>query len=271
MGASDPWRHSDGTAIPEEDRGLRHDLPLLLGRRHLLGLAAGFGALSLLTACAREEPTPSGLVEVPDETAGPFPGDGSNGIDVLDDTGIVRRDIRSSFGASTTLAAGIPLTVRLTVRDLDSSGPLTDPPAAVYLWHCDREGRYSLYTNGLQNENYLRGVQPVDPSGTATFTTIFPGCYRGRWPHLHFEVYRSIEDATRSGPIVKTSQLALPPEACETAYRATGYELSLGNLAGTSLERDGVFRDDGAIHQLATTSGDPAAGYVASLTIGTRG
>lgn len=33
------------------------------------------------------------------------------------------------------------------------------PGAAVYLWHGDRDGNYSLYSSGLENENYLRGVQ----------------------------------------------------------------------------------------------------------------
>jgi protocatechuate 3,4-dioxygenase beta subunit len=61
-------------------------------------------------------------------------------------------------------------------------------------------------------------VQEVDASGTATFTSVFPGCYSGRWPHVHFEVYRALDDAVASGPIVKTSQIALPKEACESVY-----------------------------------------------------
>lgn len=36
--------------------------------------------------------------EVPDETAGPYPGDGSNGPNVLTESGIVRSDIRPGFG-----------------------------------------------------------------------------------------------------------------------------------------------------------------------------
>ena len=63
----------------------------------------------------RRHPDPS--TEVPDETGGPYPGDGSNGVNVLDDSGIVRSDIRSSFGSSTTIAEGVPLTIALTVRD----------------------------------------------------------------------------------------------------------------------------------------------------------
>jgi hypothetical protein len=90
----------------------------------------------------------------------------------------------------------------------------------------------------------------------------------GRWPHIHFEVYRSTAEATSSGQIVKTSQIALPEAVCHTVYATSGYEESVGNLAATSLTSDNVFGDDGGIHQLATVTGDPASGYVANLTIG---
>ena len=39
--------------------------------------------------------------EIPEETSGPYPGDGSNGANVLTQSGIVRSDITSSFGSST--------------------------------------------------------------------------------------------------------------------------------------------------------------------------
>ena len=185
---------------------------------------------------------------------------------MLDDSGIVRSDIRQSYGGSTTTAEGVPLTIRLTVKDLASSTALVG--AAVYLWHCNREGQYSLYSSGVENENYLRGVQATDDTGTATFTSIFPACYDGRWPHVHFEVYGTLEDATTSGPIVKTSQIALPQSTCETAYASSGYEQSVQNLSRVSLATDMVFRDDGGVHQLATMSGDVSSGYLAALTIG---
>ena len=203
---------------------------------------------------------------MPDETAGPYPGDGSNGANVLDDSGIVRSDITSSFGSSTTKAAGIPLTIELTVRDASTGDPLTG--AAVYVWHCDREGRYSMYSSGVTNENYLRGVQPTDSNGTARFTSIFPACYSGRWPHVHFEVYESTAEATASGQIVKTSQIALPEDVCTAVYATDGYSQSVRNMGRVSLEGDNVFGDDGGVRQLATMSGSVTSGYTAALTVG---
>ena len=125
-----------------------------------------------------------------------------------------------------------------------------------------------LYSQGVTGENYLRGAQEADAGGTVTFTSIFPACYAGRWPHIHFEVYASLSDTTSSGPIVKTSQIALPKEACEAVYATSGYEQSITNLSQVSLTGDNVFGDDGGIHQIATMSGDAAGGYSALLTIG---
>lgn len=280
---------------PDHDRGLEFDVRTLLARRSALGLIGGAGLVALVgcasdggsatttsstatttsTAASSSASTAtagatSGEVdaEVPDETGGPYPGDGSNGPNVLDDSGIVRQDITSSFGSSTTKAAGVPLTVNLTVTD-SAAGYAAMEGVAVYVWHADALGRYSMYSQGVENENYLRGVQPTDADGTATFTTVFPGCYDGRWPHLHFEVYRSTSEATSTGQIVKTSQIALPQAVCEKVYADTAtYPGSADNLGRTSLTRDMVFGDDGGIHQLATVTGDATNGYVANLTIG---
>ncbi|KRF41810.1 3,4-dioxygenase subunit beta [Terrabacter sp. Soil810] len=287
--------------MEDHDRGLVYDLQTLVDRRRALTLFGGLGVAGALAACSSgtasvttssatsssssatssatatsaatstaaatsAATTDADLVEAPDETAGPFPGDGSNGQNALDDSGILRQDIRSSFGSSTTTAQGVPLTIKLTVKDLATSSALVG--AAVYVWHCDRDGSYSMYSQGAADENYLRGVQATDESGTATFTSIFPACYSGRWPHIHFEVYSKVSDATSSGPIVKTSQIALPQTTCETVYAMSGYEQSVGNLSQVSLQRDNVFGDDGGIHQLATMSGSATSGYTAALTIG---
>ena len=116
-------------------------------------------------------------------------------------------------------------------------------------------GHYSLYSRGVENENYLRGVQETDANGTVRFTSIYPACYSGRWPHIHFEVYEDVATAVASGPIVKTSQIALPAETNDLVYATSGYEQSVRNASQVSLQSDNVFRDDGGIHQIATMSG----------------
>jgi len=270
---------------------LDYDLPRLLHRRGMLKLVAGAGlagaGLITLGACAASESSantgapqsgdrppgggPGGAApevtgtsdtangEIPEETSGPYPGDGSNAANVLSESGIVRRDITSSFGSSTTKAEGVPLTITMTINDFaNGKSPLAG--GAVYLWHCDREGRYSLYSQGVTNENYLRGVQETDDRGQVSFTTIFPACYSGRWPHIHFEVNPSLAKATSSANKIATSQMALPETTAKAVYATSGYEQSVRNLSRVSLDSDNVF-SDGYDLQMPTVTGDAASGY----------
>jgi protocatechuate 3,4-dioxygenase beta subunit len=273
-------RTYEGRALPKPDeeivdQGLGFDLGTLVGRRHILQ-ALGLGAVTLgLAACGSDSESKSassasssasGTGEIPEETAGPYPGDGSNGPDVLEQSGIVRSDIRSSFGSASGTAEGVPMTLELTILDVANGGaPFAGK--AVYVWHCDREGRYSLYTQGITDQNYLRGVQITDAQGKVRFTSIFPACYTGRWPHIHFEVYpeqASISDSTKA---IATSQVALPKDVCTTAYKQQGYQASVTNLSQVSLENDNVFGDDDGVNQLGTVSGDVTKGYAVSLTV----
>lgn len=262
MSSHTPHSHHD------HGDGLHEDLAKLATRRDALRIFGVGGAATVLAAIGAPNvlaALPTGAV--PSETPGPYPADGSSGTDVLDDSGVVRHDIRRSFGASRTLALGIPLRVNLTVTDAANDyAPLAG--RAVYIWHCDRRARYSMYSSGVEHENYLRGISKTDTDGTAWFHTIFPACYPGRYPHIHFEVYRSVAKAVSSGPIVKTSQIALPRGICKKVYATRGYSGSLASLAGISLATDSVFGDDKAIHQLATVTGDVTKGFTANLTIG---
>jgi protocatechuate 3,4-dioxygenase beta subunit len=275
---------------PDHDRGLEFDLSTLLSRRRSLGMFLGAGAAAALAACtpggstgsagsATATSTPSASasptltraiaecgVEIPEETAGPFPGDGSNGPNALSASGVVRQDITASFGTSTSTAEGVPLTVTLTLLD-NANGCTPLAGAAVYAWHCDREGRYSMYDSGLRNENYLRGVQEADANGQVTFKTIYPGAYSGRWPHIHFEVFESMSNATTAGQVLAVSQIALTDAACREVYASAGYESSARNFPRTTLKSDNVFGDDGGIYQLATMAGSLSAGYAAALNV----
>lgn len=285
----DPEPTPDGPAYegrlldrPDEevvDQGVAFDVRTLLSRRGLLGLAGlGVGAV-VLAACAPEvsgvataSPSPTATsdsgaaTEIPDETAGPYPGDGSNGPDVLEDSGIVRRDIRSSIDGSTT-ADGVPLAFEFEILDL-ANGGVPFAGVAVYAWHCTAEGEYSLYSSGLEDVTYLRGVQVADADGRVSFTSIFPGCYSGRWPHIHFEVFPDVASITDATNAIATSQMALPEAVCSAVYADPAYSGSAQNLAQVTLAADNVFGEDSGASQLATVSGDVAKGYTATLAVG---
>ncbi|WP_159622610.1 intradiol ring-cleavage dioxygenase [Ruania rhizosphaerae] len=286
MSSTPTLRTYEGRVLPHQDeevvdQGLAFDVATLMSRRTMLGAlgagAAGFG----LVACSAVTDTGSSgggtagsttsstdaLTEIPEETAGPYPGDGSNGPDVLQESGIVRSDITTSIGESSGVAEGVPMTLDLTIVDLADDGAPFEG-VAVYVWHCTREGGYSMYSEGVTEENFLRGVQIADEAGLVSYTSIFPACYDGRWPHIHFEVYPDQENITDVANVIATSQVALPQDVCETVYAEAGYEASVDNLARVSLDSDNVFSDDGGASQLATVTGDVAAGYTVTLTVG---
>jgi protocatechuate 3,4-dioxygenase beta subunit len=278
--------------VHEHDLGLQHDLGTLerrgfspgLGRRGVLGVLGGLGVVAV-AGCAGDDSrggvsgspgAPGGgggdssvevtEGEIPEETAGPYPGDGSNGPDVLSESGVVRSDITTSFGSASGVAEGVPLTLRFNVYDLTGEDVEVLAGAAIYAWHCDRDGAYSMYDGAAADQNYLRGVQESDADGWVELTTIFPGCYSGRWPHVHFEVYESLDAATSVSNKLRTSQLAFPQDVCEEVYATTGYETSITNLAGVSLDSDGIF-SDGYSLQMASMEGSVTDGFTATLNV----
>jgi protocatechuate 3,4-dioxygenase beta subunit len=283
MSTSDDHSHGHDE-LEDHDLGLSHDLPIIiererrsLGRRGLLGIMGGVGAVALV-GCADDpgSTTTSGATvssvdvaegEIPEETGGPYPGDGSNGPNVLTESGVVRSDLTTSFGSLTGTAEGVPVTVELKVYDLNGTEVTALPGAALYLWHCTREGGYSLYSEGVTDQNFLRGVQEADADGALTFTTIFPACYDGRWPHMHFEVYESLDSATAGTGKLRTSQLAIPADVCEQVYGvAEGYDSSVSTFQRVSLDSDMVF-SDGYSLQLATVTGSVEDGFTFSLNV----
>ncbi|TMR17699.1 intradiol ring-cleavage dioxygenase [Nonomuraea turkmeniaca] len=259
------------------DRGLQFDMSTLLERRRILGLLAGAGVATLVgcgsdstgttpTASAASSGSAAGsCAEIPEETAGPYPGDGSNGPNILSQSGIVRSDIRSSIGSASGTAEGVPLTIELTIQDTSANCSALSG-AAVYLWHCDREGNYSMYSEAIAGENYLRGVQETDSSGKVSFTSIFPACYAGRWPHVHFEVYPSLAKATTADNKIATSQLALPKDTCDAVYATDGYSQSVRDLSEVSLDGDNIF-SDGHTNQLGTVTGSVPSGFTVTLAV----
>ncbi|MDF0602304.1 intradiol ring-cleavage dioxygenase [Psychromarinibacter sp. C21-152] len=170
-----------------------------LNRRRLLAAlaAAPAGAVPFALAARAQEAgliTGNVCVVTPETTAGPF----------YVDPGLVRSDITGD-------RQGTPLTLRLQVVD---AGCRPIPDARVDVWHCDAAGIYSGVRSPLadaRGATSLRGTQPTDGQGIARFTTIYPGWYPGRTPHIHFKVFPD----DRS---VLTSQLFFPDGASREVY-----------------------------------------------------
>jgi len=265
----------------DHDHGLKHDMPAMFSRRNTLMTLAGVGAVAAFAGYrsfgqAETLTTASdGSVCVLDasETAGPYPADGTNAkagqtVNVLDDSGVIREDLRPSFAGMTPTADGLELSLELQVLNVNNAcTPLANH--ALYLWHCDAVGKYSLYDE--TDRNYLRGVGITDANGIVRFATIFPGCYDGRWPHFHFEVFASPQDITSGRDSLLISQLALPHAECAAVYESDArYSNGTRNLGRQSLTRDMVFSDSSQAQMDQRTialTGAAKSGYAGTATI----
>lgn len=195
--------------------------------------------------------TASGTCTVtPSETEGPFP--------TKVPANFVRQDIRAD-------RTGLPITLNITIKNAATSCAVL-AGAIVDIWHCDKDGYYSEYGGSgmqsvnFQNVDFLRGRQTTNTNGLVSFTSIFPGWYSGRAPHIHVHIYSA------TGKSLLVTQIAFPYDVTNTVY-TTGQ--SYGYTRGaqdTKNERDNVF-SDGFTTELATVTGSLTAGYVLTHSI----
>lgn len=268
-------------------------------RRHMLHWLGGAGMFALLAGCGGGDgdgnviiptptpsptptpvppptPTPPGpeplCVKTPPETSGPYPADGTNTApgetnNVLTKATLQREDIRASFLATSTVAAGVRL--RLTITVLDGTGCKPIAGRAVYVWQADAQGLFSLYTR--PEESYLRGIGVTDANGQVNFTTIVPGCLKDRWPHIYAEIFPNLFSATRGTAADLVTQLIVPAAICTAAYADTAtYPGSTANFSAVSIAADPVFGDNSTEENDArtlTVSGDVSAGFVSTVAI----
>ncbi|QIP11790.1 intradiol ring-cleavage dioxygenase [Spirosoma aureum] len=231
----------------------------------LLGIAT---VLPAINACSSTEVSPttstgtststgstngsssSNCSVTPSETEGPFP--------TKVPAKFVRKDIRDD-------RTGVAFTVNITIKNSNNSCAVL-AGALVDIWHCDKDGYYSEYGgSGMQSVNFttvdfLRGRQTTDANGLVSFTSIFPGWYSGRAPHIHVHIYSS------TGKSLLVTQIAFPYDIANTVYTtAQSYGYTKGSQ-DTKNESDNVF-SDGFTTELATVAGSISAGYTLTHTI----
>ena len=233
---------------------------------------AGIGAVSLVGGCGDPEEDPQGgdpdapatgdggsmspdapagadgpgtCTVYPQQTQGPFYLD----LDQL------RRDVTEG-------KPGTPLHLVIQVIGAPGCAPLRD--LAVDIWQCDAAGVYSGYPGQLggvdtTGQTFLRGTQVTDGDGRVQFDTVYPGWYPGRTTHIHFKVHVSIVREA-------VSQLYFPEDATAGVYALAPY--AARGQKDTTNAADGVGT---AGIPIVTISGDPAAGFNASLVVTVAG
>ncbi len=182
-------------------------------------------------------------IVAPSETAGPFP--------TKSPSSLLMNNIVSD-------RKGVPFTINITINNKNNNcAALAN--AIVDIWHCDADGFYSEYGGtGMQQVNltsvhFLRGRQITNASGLVSYTSIFPGWYPGRAPHIHVQIY------SPTGVELLTTQIAFPTDICDKVYTTATSIYKKGTQDTTNL-RDNVFSDSLA-SELATITGDTTQGF----------
>jgi protocatechuate 3,4-dioxygenase beta subunit len=137
--------------------------------------------------------------------------------------------VRSNIAGS---RSGVPLELRLTIVS-SSCRPIAG--AAVDVWHADAVGAYSDESSqGTSGQTWLRGTQLTGSDGQVRFTTVYPGFYQGRCPHIHVKVHVG-------GSVAHTGQLFLPESVSTQVYRRTPYTADRNSR--TARARDHVYTE----------------------------
>lgn len=195
---------------------------------------------------------PPSCTLIPTETEGPFP------LDLTENATFFRQDIREN--KTGTL-------FNLRIKIIGSANCLPMKNVRVNIWHCDKDGLYSGYSQnnnpGQAGLTYLRGFQMTDANGEVEFTTIFPGWYSGRICHIHFQVYVS-------SMYKAISQMTFPIAEKNALYAANSGLYTKG-ADPLNFNSDNIF-SDGYAFQLATLTPNAATGgYDAYLEVTVQG
>lgn len=213
----------------------------------------GLGSIvtpKVLGSCSEDENIDTNLIDddcdlTPRETAGPFP--------IISPADLVRQNIIGN-------RSGIALVVTITVQDRSNN---CNPYEGVFvdIWHCDALGNYSQYdsqqTSDFTGDDFLRGRQTTDINGEVSFTSIFPGWYPGRAPHIHVEVLDENENS------LLITQFAFPENITEIVYATSDYN----GDADTSNERDFLFTNSLDGNMIDSISGNTTDGYTLQKTV----
>lgn len=155
---------------------------------------------------------------------------------------------------------GLPVRLALKVVD-DACEPIGG--ATVKIWHTNLEGSYSgqtpnnnmcLKQQSYASQDFFRGVQTTSAAGTVFFDTCFPGWYRGRAVHIHFQV-------KTGSTTYRVSQLFFPEDVTQAIFASHSDYASYG-------QPDTTFSNDNIMARIAAAERDRHILTVTRMTDG---
>ena len=197
-----------------------------------------------------DSPKPSCILS-PEQMEGPF----------YFDPKLVRKDITEG-------GPGVKLALILQVVAVESARCRPLEKVIVDAWHADAGGLYSGYerqgdkgTIDTRGKTFMRGTQITGKDGRVEFSTIFPGWYTGRVPHIHVK----LRFANKTEVV---TQVYFPAEESKEIYAQKAYQPR--GQADTDFKGDVVLRNDDERKALSCEMSKDGAGYKASITLGVK-
>jgi protocatechuate 3,4-dioxygenase beta subunit len=161
---------------------------------------------------------------------------------------------------------GVPLGLTLQIVEARDCTPLKG--ARIDVWHADAIGYYSgerdqgdardVSTTG---QHFLRGSQVTNDDGQVSFTTVYPGWYKGRTAHIHCKVF--LDDKN-----VLTTQIYFPDALSEFIYKNVKPYNTRKHERDTVNTTDYVLNKGGNDRTSFCNIKEEADRYLASLVIG---
>lgn len=160
---------------------------------------------------------------------------------------------------------GVPLKLLLQVMEAKDCAAIEG--ARVDVWHCDAVGFYSGYegqgdrgASSTEGQHFLRGTLVTNAAGQVTFSTIYPGWYPGRTPHIHFKVLLDEKS-------LLTGQIYFPDALSEFIYEKVSPYKDRKLVRDTANTTDFLVAEQGGRGSFCSIK-EEADHYLASLVIG---
>jgi protocatechuate 3,4-dioxygenase beta subunit len=243
------------TLIAITGNAMQHDL---MTRRQALQTALGLGAGAVLLggpsllggAPIDDALAATACTLTPEQEEGPFY--------------VALEQVRSNIVGGRT---GVKLQLRVTVIDSSTCKPISG--AAVDIWQADAIGQYSDESQqGTVGQTWLRGVQLTNTAGLARFTTIYPGFYQGRAPHIHAKVHiggGAAGSKYSGGHVSHTGQMFFPEAISSKVYKTRPYLADPNTRTYTAT--DHVYTEQGGARSVLKLTGVVGTGLLGAITL----
>lgn len=133
-----------------------------------------------------------------------------------------------------TVQQGVALALDVYLHEVNNLTSYPLEGCTVDLWQANSQGLYSDESQeSTSGQKWLRGYQISDAAGKVSFSTIVPGWYSGRTPHIHFRLRKTTNGSTFNW----TTQSFVSDALTKAVYTQSPYATHTGQDTFTTNDR----------------------------------